>query len=113
MKQFQNLFEVLEYHTHCPFCSERMSFSMSLTYDENSVKAYLTIGSSHLTVDCYNNNIIKYDQVSSISFAGGPAIQMSSSLNDLSTGGINIRRLNISCDGCSKYAYLVQLHISL
>lgn len=113
MKQFKNLFEVLNYHSTCPFCSTRMSSDMDLNYDENSVTAYLKFGSTHLTVDCHNNNIIKQNVVSSISFTGGPTIQIGSSLADLSTGGINIRRLNISCDGCSKYAYLVQMHISL
>jgi hypothetical protein len=90
-----------------------MSTDMDLNYDENSVTAYLKFGSTHLTVDCHNNNIVKINQVVSTSFAGGPPIYMASSLSDLSSGGTNIRRLNISCDSCSKYAYLVQVHISL
>ena len=113
MKQFKNLFEVINYHSKCPFCSSRMHADMGLNYDENSVTAYLQFGNTHLTVDCYTNSIIKIDTVSSVTFAGGPPIFMGSSLNDLSVGGVNIRRINISCDNCSKYAYLTQIHISL
>jgi hypothetical protein len=90
-----------------------MATDMDLNYDENSVTAYLKFGSTHLTVDCHNNNIIKQNIVRSITFAGGPTINVGSSLADLSAGGLNIRRLNIACSSCSKYAYLVQVHISL
>src|SRR5258706_5277246 len=106
MKQFKNLFEVINYHPSCPFCTTKMSFGWDLSYDENSVKAYLKFGSTHLTVDCYTNRIIKADQVVSTSFVGGPVIQyMGSSLADFSASGTDIRRLNVSCDDCHKYGY--------
>lgn len=119
MKQFKNLFEVLNYHSKCPFCSGKMSAGWDMAYDENSVKAYLKFGLTTLTVDCYNNNIIECRQTSNnntiYGIGGiGPAVQyVGSSLSDLSSHGIDIRRLNISCDGCSKYSYLIQIHISL
>lgn len=117
MKQFKNLLEVLQYHSKCPFCSGKMSAGWDMAYDENSVKAYLKFGLTTLTVDCYNNNIIECRQTSSYNHLpaiGGMVSQyMGSSLSDLSAKGIDIRRLNISCESCSKYSYLIQVHISI
>jgi len=114
MKQFKNLFEVINYHPTCPFCSAKMSFGWDLAYDVNSSKAYLKFGSTHLTVDYQTNYIIKVDQITSTSFTGGPVIQYAgSSLSDFSSSGVDIRRLNVSCDSCHKYGYLIQVHISL
>ena len=117
MKQFKNLFEVINYHSMCPFCTGRMHADMDLNYDENSVKAYLKFGTSQLTVDCHNNNIIEIKQASNngtYSFNTGiPISFLGSALDSLAATGINYRRLNISCDSCSKYAYLIQVLISL
>ncbi len=117
MKQFKNLLEVLNYHPTCPFCSRKMSAGWDLAYDENSVKAYLKFGLTTLTVDCFNNSIIECRQTSNYDHLpniGGMVSQYSgSSLSDLSAKGIDIRRLNMVCDGCSKYSFLIQVHISI
>jgi hypothetical protein len=110
MKRFKNLIEVLAYHSICPLCSAKMSVDRNFNYDENANKAYLKFGATHLTVDCFNNNIIKCDQVM---FSGSPIMYSNSSFSDLSGKGVDLRGLKVSCDFCLKYSYLVQVHISL
>ena len=118
MKQFKNLSEAISYHANCPFCSSRMSTDMDLTYDENSLKAYLKFGVSKVIVDCATNDIIQYSEQSSIDTTysigcGKPAVQSWGAAQGLSTTGIDYRRVNISCDDCYKYGYLIQVIISL
>jgi len=118
MKQFQNLIEAIKYHSTCPFCSGKMSTDMDLTYDENSLKAYLKFGVSKVIVDCVTNDIIQYSEQSSIDTTysigcGRPAVQTWGASQGLSTNGVDYRRVSISCEDCYKYGYLVQVLISL
>ncbi len=118
MKQFKNLPEVLAYQSTCPFCSKRMMPGLDMTYDENSVKAYLKFGDSQVTVDCNNNNILECREVSGINtlytFQKTPTFQyIGSTMMGLSKSGVDMRRLLVSCEECSKYSYLVQVHLSL
>lgn len=118
MKQFKNLIEAINYHNTCPFCSGKMSTDMDLTYDENSLKAYLKFGNSKVIVDCVTNAIIQYSELSSTNTTysigcGKPAVQQWGAAQGLSTNGIDYRRVSISCEDCYKYGYLVQVLISL
>lgn len=115
MKQFKNLFEVLEYQPICPLCQERvMPVSANLNYDENKVIATLTIGNITLVVDCHNNNVLQYSESSSMNGVYTIGTQMVTALpsgNYALLKGNNVFRLNMTCDKCSRYGYLTQVHV--
>lgn len=119
MKQFKNLVEALKYHTSCPFCSGKMVTDMDMVLDENSMKAYLKFGASKVVVDCATNDIIQHEEssihdVNYKTYSGAPIRQYMGPIgNNLLPNGLNYRRVNVSCDDCLRYSYLVQILVSL
>jgi len=115
MKQFQNLFEVLEYQPTCPLCKSRvMPVAANLNYDENRVIATLTIGNITLVVDCHTNKVLQYSESSNLhqiyTIGSQIAYQVPTGNYNLLKGN-NMFRLNMICDKCSKYGYLTQIHV--
>lgn len=118
MKHFKNLHEAIQYHERCPFCAGKMVTDMDMTYDENTLKAYLKFGTSKVIVDCVTNDIIQYSEYSATdtTYSIGcdiPMVTKMSSLPGLITNGVNYRKINVTCDDCFKYGYMVQVLLSL
>ncbi len=93
MKQFKNLDEAFHHHHSCPFCNEpmKLGYSRLLVLESKTIVTF-QVGDATIDVDYYDNDVIWHSEKSKPS-------------------KLEMFRVLTTCDSCSKYGYVLQVHV--
>lgn len=116
MKQFSNLYEAFHHQPRCPLCQD----SLDPDYKEVSTNADKTavtfiVGSDDVTIDYYDNQIVSHKSDRTLwnySNRGTPGNYYIGKAG-LQGSGTEMFKVTASCNKCSKYGYVLQLHVRL
>lgn len=121
MQTFYNLDEAFQYWPHCPLCDEKTHPSgINLRYELKSTSAEFTFGNTSFALNIHNNQLESYSEGKSITNVytlgsmpmAGSVRSMRSSWS-LHAGGTDMFKMDVGCEKCMCYGYVVQVHVSL